>query len=520
MRARQYDPACAVPRSSRASATAEAAHQRTRSIVTFFSSMAVPSGSTLLCRLPPTASTPPPGGARAPATLRARRPPRSSCASGRRRLAASRSRRSKVPARTACDVSCAAVARRRSASSEDTKDTPFKLLVSARHRLRFERSVNRVALPDSPKNPHFHGESGAAPSTITKYYHRDHLGSVTAMSDEVGHIDGAGPSANIMAYDPWGTRRNPDETAADPASFDQQVGRREFTGQETIPNVGLINMNGRVYDPAMARFLTPDPNVQSPDELQSYNRYSYLLNNPLRYTDPTGYFFDPFSGTARTFLKLASQPFRSRLAQVRPVADACLSLIAGAMYNTTAVVRVKAPLFQRALFIEGIGLAAGWYGGELAGYIGAEIGGGGRAAAMVSDAIGGAVSSTITSVALTHNLGWNVFEGAAIGATSAAYSWTFAQSGTPVAQTNVGQDGQGDAAEGVQGDGDTVTGEAKGGRGPRFLDGRGSDDTIATPGSQDTYDSFAEARSRAFSRGGRAHTADRQGIWNRDLEER
>lgn len=46
----------------------------------------------------------------------------------------------------------------------------------------------------------------------------------------------------------------------------------------------------RTYDPAVGRFLSPDPNIQSPTDLQSYNRYSYGLNNPLRYTDPTGYF--------------------------------------------------------------------------------------------------------------------------------------------------------------------------------------------------------------------------------------
>jgi RHS repeat-associated protein len=67
------------------------------------------------------------------------------------------------------------------------------------------------------------------------------------------------------------------------------VGHREFTGQETIPDVGLINMNGRVYDPVLARFLSPDPDVQDSTDPQNYNRYSYVLNNPLRYSDPTGY---------------------------------------------------------------------------------------------------------------------------------------------------------------------------------------------------------------------------------------
>jgi len=52
---------------------------------------------------------------------------------------------------------------------------------------------------------------------------------------------------------------------------------------------GLINMNGRVYDPYVQRFLSADNFIQSPDNAQSYNRYSYCLNNPLKYTDPTGW---------------------------------------------------------------------------------------------------------------------------------------------------------------------------------------------------------------------------------------
>jgi hypothetical protein len=49
-------------------------------------------------------------------------------------------------------------------------------------------------------------------------------------------------------------------------------------------------MNGRVYDPTLGRFLSADPHIQSPYSSQSYNRYSYVSNNPLKYTDPSGYF--------------------------------------------------------------------------------------------------------------------------------------------------------------------------------------------------------------------------------------
>lgn len=52
---------------------------------------------------------------------------------------------------------------------------------------------------------------------------------------------------------------------------------------------GLTHMNGRLYDPVLARFVSADPYVQFPSNLQSFNRYSYVLNNPLSYTDPSGY---------------------------------------------------------------------------------------------------------------------------------------------------------------------------------------------------------------------------------------
>ena len=51
-------------------------------------------------------------------------------------------------------------------------------------------------------------------------------------------------------------------------------------------------MNGRVYEPSLGRFLSPDPFVQAPDNTQSFNRYSYVFNNPLSFTDPSGFVAD------------------------------------------------------------------------------------------------------------------------------------------------------------------------------------------------------------------------------------
>lgn len=67
---------------------------------------------------------------------------------------------------------------------------------------------------------------------------------------------------------------------------------RGFTGHEHLDAFGLIDMNGRVYDPVLGRFLSPDKFVQAPFLTQSFNRYSYCLNNPLKYTDPSGDFWN------------------------------------------------------------------------------------------------------------------------------------------------------------------------------------------------------------------------------------
>ncbi len=69
---------------------------------------------------------------------------------------------------------------------------------------------------------------------------------------------------------------------------DEPMFDRGYTGHEHLYAFGLINMNGRVYDPLMSSFLSPDNFIQCPDNSQNFNRYAYCLNNPLRYTDPSG----------------------------------------------------------------------------------------------------------------------------------------------------------------------------------------------------------------------------------------
>jgi RHS repeat-associated protein len=118
-------------------------------------------------------------------------------------------------------------------------------------------------------------------ANLTLFWHKDSLGSIVAITN------GANNVLERPGFDAWGRRlledRRVDTSATGPAHGD-----RGYTGHEHLDEFKLIHMNGRVYDPALARFLSPDPFVQSPTNLQNHNAYSYVLNNPLRYTDPSG----------------------------------------------------------------------------------------------------------------------------------------------------------------------------------------------------------------------------------------
>ncbi len=120
------------------------------------------------------------------------------------------------------------------------------------------------------------------------YLATDHLGSIR----EVMKADGDLTSVFHADYDAWGRQT---------VSRDSIGIYRGYTGHEMLPEFGLINMNGRMYDPLLGRFLSPDNYVQLPDLSQSFNRYSYCLNNPLKYTDPSGEFFG-FTGFLTGFV--------------------------------------------------------------------------------------------------------------------------------------------------------------------------------------------------------------------------
>lgn len=110
-----------------------------------------------------------------------------------------------------------------------------------------------------------------------RYFHSDAQGSITAVTDSAGTV------LTRFRYDPWGK-----QTLVSGSNTGVSQTRQGHTGHEMLDG-GLTHMNGRLYDPVLARFVSADPIVQDPYNLQSLNRYSYVLNNPLYYTDPTGF---------------------------------------------------------------------------------------------------------------------------------------------------------------------------------------------------------------------------------------
>ncbi|MDD5570642.1 MAG: FG-GAP-like repeat-containing protein [Bacteroidales bacterium] len=135
------------------------------------------------------------------------------------------------------------------------------------------------------------------------YAQTDYQGSLNMLVKSDGTI------AQDLSYDAWGRRRNAQDWTYNnlPANF---ITDRGYTMHEHMDAFKLINMNGRLYDPLIGQMLSPDPFVQEPGNTQSYNRYSYCFNNPLKYTDPSGYIAEPQKLTPGQIMKIRKEKYR------------------------------------------------------------------------------------------------------------------------------------------------------------------------------------------------------------------
>ena len=145
--------------------------------------------------------------------------------------------------------------------------------------------------------------AGAITQSHTRYLLTDHLGSLQYILDAGGFV------IQSLGFDPWGDRLNAFQNeGSKPWSTDLYnilETTRGFTGHEMVDGLDIVHMNGRIYDSRLGRFLQADPRVDGVTNTQGYNRYSYVHNNPLNATDPSGYnafkeFFDDITGISES----------------------------------------------------------------------------------------------------------------------------------------------------------------------------------------------------------------------------
>lgn len=141
--------------------------------------------------------------------------------------------------------------------------------------------------------------TGTSGTQTLQYLHPDRLGSPVVVTTSTGTL------AQRRSFDAWGNPRSASMISAAPSAATQVA----FTGHEEDVGVStggktLVDAGGRLYSPWLKRFWSPDPFVQAPHYGPSWNRFSYTFNNPLKFTDPSGYttatFFAPilFPGAA------------------------------------------------------------------------------------------------------------------------------------------------------------------------------------------------------------------------------
>ena len=240
-----------------------------------------------------------------------------------------------------------------------------------------------------------------------EYWHKDHLGSTAATTNHAGAVTGR------YAYDPFGKRRSAnglyDANGTLLIDYSPAVNHgsdRGFTGHEHLDELGLIHMNGRLYDPRFGIFLQADPLIQDALNLQSYNRYIYCIAGPMGCTDPSGY------GWLRDIFK-AIDPIGYRLhhwahAQrhnpyVRLVAAIVVSYFTAGAASGWAAGALATSFPAATCTFTGaamISVAAGVAGGAAGGFVaGAIVSGDLRGA--VTGALAGSISGGVTGTLAT-----------------------------------------------------------------------------------------------------------------------
>ncbi len=169
----------------------------------------------------------------------------------------------------------------------------YKQVNSAANRttLYIDRLFEKITEGGVTKYRHFINDIAVVTTAVSTtgtshqigFTHRDRLGSPVAI------VDAQGVLKETHSFDPFGKPRLGNSLDKLLATLGSGLTTRGFTDHEHLDDVQLIHMNGRVYDYNLGRFLSVDPIIQAPGNSQSLNSYSYIMNNPMAGTDPSGY---------------------------------------------------------------------------------------------------------------------------------------------------------------------------------------------------------------------------------------
>ncbi|BAP29198.1 RHS repeat-associated core domain-containing protein [Chryseobacterium sp. StRB126] len=259
-----------------------------------------------------------------------------------------------------------------------------------------------------------------------RFLHKDYIRSILAISDETGN------KLEQRHFDAWGNFTHLQigngvimtDRAAILNAAKNLILDRGYTSHEHFMEVGIIHMNGRLYDPLLRRFLNADENIQDPTNTQNYNKYGYVMNNPLMFNDPSGEYFE-----AGLFLTI--------LAYAIPAAGIGIG-ISAAIYITLATINNNFSLggFARSILV-----------GAATGAISAGIGqvfvaASGFWGPVGVGALSGAATGGVTALITGQNFLEGVLKGAVMGGALAGMGWiisktvTYYRSKTPNAITS------------------------------------------------------------------------------------
>lgn len=232
-----------------------------------------------------------------------------------------------------------------------------------------------------------------------KFLHKDYIGNILAISDETGnkleqrHFDAWGNFTHLQIGNGGITS---DKNIIDNASL---LLERGYTSHEHFTEVGIIHMNGRLYDPLLRRFLNADENIQDPYNTQNYNKYGYVLNNPLMFNDPTGEFLG-----------------------IPELVSAVIIAVIVVGYSYTVGVSISGANWDLGQFAKSTVISAGT--SVVTFGVGPVFSGAGLWASIGNGAVTGAISGGINSIASGTNFFKGVLTGAVLGGALGAVSYT------------------------------------------------------------------------------------------------